>query len=183
MKRIMTLICFLISATGYAGSENISDASIYQIETKWTNQDGKAVELKSFMGRPVVFSMVYLSCHYLCPTVISEIKSIESKLDPKLRKEVQFVLLSFDPENDTAKVMKAYKENRKLGPQWTFLTAKKDTEIRELAVLLDFKYQKIEGGDFTHSFMILGLDEKGNMKERLSEANGNKDKFVQALTH
>ncbi|MCB0349985.1 MAG: SCO family protein, partial [Bdellovibrionales bacterium] len=143
MKAKLLLIVSILLLTTNLLSANLSEDSLYNLDTKWTNQDGKSVQLKDYLGQPVILSMVYLTCGFMCPTIISEIQSIEAKLDKKIRKDVRVVLVSFDPDRDTPENMKAYAKKRKLDPsKWVMLTNKDDSKIRELAAVLGFKYQK-----------------------------------------
>ncbi len=145
--------------------------SLYQIDSKWVTQDGSDIELKNLRGKPTIVSMVYLSCKYICPAVISEVQSIENELG-KRKNDIQIVLLSFDPNRDTPDVLKSYAAERKLDlSRWKLITNKNESKIREFAVATNFKYMKDEKGEFTHSYMILLLDQDGVVKSRLDGAN------------
>lgn len=136
--------------------------SIYQIHSKWINQDGKSIELSEFAGKPMVVSMVYLTCKHTCPITVAHMKELEKLLDEDLKSKVQFVLVSIDPRRDTPAVMKAYAEKNKLDTKaWSFITTKKDQDIRELSGVIDFKYKKLPDGEFEHSLGLIAIDEKG----------------------
>lgn len=180
------LFSISVFAAPPAGSADVPAAlkedSLYQLDNTWVNQDGKTVTLKDFRGHPVIISMVYLTCKYLCPTIISEIQGIENKLSEKTKANTRIVLVSFDPDRDTVQVMKAYMAKRKLDPnRWSFLTNSKDSKNRELAVLLNFKYQKTEDGEFSHSFLITILDKEGVVAKRQEGANKPPQVLVDAI--
>ncbi len=182
MKSIIFVVSLFTCLTCNSEAKKIPIDSIFQIQTNWINQDNKIVKLESFEGKPTILAMVYLSCKFLCPTIISEVQNLEAKIDPKKREKVQVLLASFDPEKDTPAVIKAYAKKRKLdSPHWTLLTSKTDSAPRELAAVLDFKYKKIEGGDFTHSFMIVVLNESGVPVARIDSASQDKQPLVNAL--
>jgi protein SCO1/2 len=165
-----------------ASNKKLPGDSIYQMGSKWITSEGKMIELKDFAGKPTILSMVFLSCKYLCPTIISEIQKVESKIDPKIREKIRVVLVSFDPKSDTPQVMKAYAKKRKLDNQhWVFITNKDDSKIRELAAILNFKYKKEKDGDFTHSFMYLFLNEKGEILSRVDSAEQDTKQIVEAI--
>lgn len=175
------LMVLVLIFTIQAMAKDLTGHSIYQIGSKWITQDGKEVELKDFQGKPTILSMVYLTCKYICPTVISEVQSIEEKLG-KNKNDVQIVLVSFDPERDKPATMKEYASHRKLDLQrWTLMTNQNESKIRELAVATGFKYQKDEKGEFTHSYMILALDRDGVVIERLDGANLDHQPMINAL--
>lgn len=58
-------VCF--AETGRA---DLPNDSIYQVKSVWVDQFGKKVELSSLAGKPVVMSMVYLTCTFSCPTTV-----------------------------------------------------------------------------------------------------------------
>lgn len=166
----------------YTHAGELPGNSLYQMNSTWINQDGHEIELASLRGKATILSMVYLSCQYICPTVISEVQNIESKLDQKTKDKIQIVLVSFDPIRDTPPIMKSYAEKRKLNLQrWMFLTNPNESKIRELAVALNFKYQKNANGDFTHSFMIFVLDEDGVIQAHIEGANQDLTPLIKAL--
>lgn len=156
--------------------------SLYQVGSDWTNQDGEKIQLIGFRGHPLVLSLVYLSCGYTCPTIVSEIDQMLKKIDPKARERTKIVLISFDPVRDTPKAMKAFFKKRKINDSdWSLLTNKDESKIRELAAALNFKYQKTAGGEFTHSFMIATLDSDGVLKARVDAANKDKTALISSL--
>ena len=60
-----------------------SGASVYDLQSKWTTQDGANVALASFAGRPVVFAMGYTTCKDICPAIVADMMWIEKHLPPK----------------------------------------------------------------------------------------------------
>jgi protein SCO1 len=163
-------------------AEDLPGDSLYQIESKWSTQDGREIELKDLRGKPTILAMVYFSCKYVCPIIISSIQNLESKLNKKIKNQTQVLLISFDPEKDTPLAMAAYAEKAKLDmKRWTLMTNKKEEKIRELAAALSFKYEKKGEGDYTHSFMIFVLDKDGVIKAKIDSAGQDKATLVDAL--
>ena len=164
-------------------ASEIKSDSFFQINTEWQNQDGKTVQFKDFQGHPVVLSMVYMTCPFLCPTITSDIQRIELKLSEKQKKNTRFVLVSFDPERDTPKKMKAFMKKHKLDSErWVLLSSKKEPKLRELAGIMNFKYQKLEDGEFSHSYIIQALDKDGIPAARIEGANQDIKPFAEALS-
>lgn len=184
MKTIYSaLVILCLGITSVSISKELPGDSLYQIGQKWLNQDGKEINLENLQGQPVMFSMVYLTCQYLCPTIISEVRAIEAKLDPEVKEKVKIVLVSFDPERDTPRVMKTFAKKRNLDPKrWLLITNKKESKIRELAAALDFKYQHDGKSDFTHSFIIAVLNKHGQIQARVDNANQDKKQIIETLS-
>lgn len=176
----MMITGILLCGAAWAGE--LPGNSLYQLDSKWIDQDGKEFELKDLQGTPTLLSMVYLSCKYICPAVTSEVQTLESELSKKLKKSFKIVLVSFDPERDTPQALKKYADQRKLDlSRWRLVTNKNESKIRELAVATNFKYMKDEKGEFTHSYMILLLDQNGVIQSRLDGANLDHKPMIEKL--
>lgn len=179
---VVFTVLFTLSGPARAGDGSLPGDSLYQIDSKWVTQDGKELELKDLRGKKTIMTMVYLSCQYTCPTIISEVKSLESKLKKGVAADTRVLVVSFDPSKDTPKVMNAYAKKRKLDPQhWLFVTNKDESKIRELAAALGFKYKKSDNGEYVHSYMIVVLDEDGVVRARVEGANKDKAALIEAL--
>lgn len=141
-------------------SEN---GSIFVLDSKWQNQDGKELQLKELKGKNLVVVMIFTSCTTACPILVADMQKIESKIDPKKLKETTMVLFSIDPENDTPEVLKAYAQQRNMyGEPWLFLRSDKES-VRELANVLAVKYKKISPIVFSHSNIISVFNKNGEM--------------------
>ncbi|MDP2454282.1 MULTISPECIES: SCO family protein [unclassified Kaistella] len=141
-------------------SEN---GSIFVLDSKWQNQDGKELQLKELKGKNLVVVMIFTSCTTACPILVADMQKIESKIDPKKLKETTMVLVSIDPENDTPEVLKAYAQQRNIyGEPWLFLRSDKES-VRELANVLAVKYKKISPIVFSHSNIISVFNKNGEM--------------------
>ena len=75
-------------------------------------------------GKIVVISFIYTSCQDLCPLTTAKMAQLEDKLDGAVGRDLFFVSMSVDPENDTPERMKAFADAFDAGPGWLFLTGK-----------------------------------------------------------
>jgi cytochrome oxidase Cu insertion factor (SCO1/SenC/PrrC family)/cytochrome c2 len=75
-------------------------------------------------GKIVVISFIYTSCQDLCPLTTAKMAQIEDKLEGAVGRDLFFVSMSVDPENDTPERMKAFADAFDVGPGWLFLTGK-----------------------------------------------------------
>lgn len=149
----------------------LSDESVYNLNSQLLDQDGNVFALSNLRGHQVVISMAYTGCVYTCPLILAQMQQLEKALLEKGKKDVLFVLVSFDPQRDTPEVLKNYMAKKNLSSNWHLLTAKTDKEPRGIASLLGIKYKKIEGGDYDHSFVIAVLDKEGVVVGRQIGAN------------
>lgn len=137
--------------------------SIFLLDSKWQNQNGKELQLRDLKGKNLVVVMIFTSCQTACPILVADMQKIAAKIDPKKSEETTMVLVSIDPENDTPEVLKKYAQERKMNDeQWTLLTSDKES-IRELANVLAVKYKKISPIIFSHSNIITVFNKKGEM--------------------
>lgn len=179
----MNLVLFLLQLFLAVGEcKELPSDSIFQLDTKWINQDGKSMALSDFREHPIIFSMVYLSCKYTCPTVVSEIQNLVSKLTLKEKNKIRVVLVSFDPKHDTPDEMRKFLIKRNLDPKiWNFLTHSDEKKIRELAAAINFKYKKDNTGEFTHSFVVAVYDTEGVLRAKLNGVNQSKDALIKEI--
>ena len=145
------------------GFSEYSENSIYQLESKWKNQNAKEMELGELKGKVQVVSLIFTNCTYACPILLNDMKKVEAELNENLFSKVNFTLISIDDERDTPDVLKTYSINKNIDLNyWNLLTSEKEN-IRELAALFGFKYKKEENGEYSHSNMIIVLDQSGEI--------------------
>jgi len=165
MKKI---ILFFIEISLFGCKKNseinhnsISDESIFNLTSKWKTQDNKTIEIKDFKGKVTVMVMIYTSCKAACPRLVADMRDIESKMPKDKLSEINFVLVSIDPEVDTPERLKSFaKANFMDAPHWTFLQGTKTT-VQEFANVLAVKYKQIAPMDFSHSNIISVFDKEG----------------------
>ena len=162
----MGLLIFSCKEKAEEIENNINTApkeSIFLLDSKWQNQNGKELQLKDLKGKNLVVVMIFTSCQTACPILVADMQKITSKIDPKKSDETNMVLISIDPDNDTPLVLKKYAQERKMDDEhWTLLTSDKES-IRELANVLAVKYKKISPIIFSHSNIITVFNKKGEM--------------------
>ena len=158
-----------------------TDKSLYQLESIWTSDVGRAVNLGVLRGRPQVMALFFSHCEFACPILVHDMKRIEAALPLKLRDKVDFLLVSIDTERDTPSELLAYRARQELPlKNWTLLTGKPD-DVRELAALLGVNYQKDSRGQFSHSNVITVLNSEGEIVHQLVGLNQPVGEVVKAL--
>lgn len=144
-------------------AESLSDLSVYHLSSEWIKQDGEKIKLESFQGKPQIIALIYTSCSYACPRIISDLKGIEEKLSEDAMENYGILLVSMDPEIDTPEKLKNFAEENKMdAKKWSLLNGNSE-DIRELAILLNVKYKRTATGDISHSNIISVLNEKGEV--------------------
>lgn len=169
---------FFICMVGQANQE----ASLYDIKTKWQDQNSTDTTLKELGGVPMIISMVYTSCPHSCPMTISKIETIKKQFEKAGYKNIKYVVASFDDQNDTPEKLKAFMTGRKMNEsQWTFLSPKKEATARELSVVLGISFKKLGKSDFSHSNVITLLDKNGIPIEKIDSLSADIKPFLKAI--
>lgn len=153
--------------------------SLYQLEGKWTDAQGKTVELKSLAGEKRLVAMMYTRCQTACPLLVDNIAQIISKL-PKKSQNMKVNVFSFDSDYEKPETMTHFKKMRKLGSNWEVMRADADT-VAELAAALGVRYKKLPNGEFIHSNSIFLIDAKGVVLTQKDGLNTDDKAFVKAI--
>lgn len=162
-------------------SNDISDMSIYNLPSTWTNQNGKDIQLIDLKGDVLVMVMIYTSCKAACPRLVADMRSIEERLPESTKGKVKMVLVSIDPTTDTPERLKAFaKENFMDEEPWLFLRSSEDN-TREFAAVLAVNYKKISPLDFSHSNIISVFNQEGEMVFQQEGLGVNSDATVQHI--
>jgi len=150
-----------------ASKSTLPDRSIYQLDSLWTTDSGAQTNLAALRGRIEVVTMFFANCEVACPLLVNDMKRIEAALPAEVRKQVGFVLVSFDPDRDTPETLRAYRNRQGLAQNWTLLRGKPE-DVQELAVVLGLKYKKDLQGQFAHSNVITILGPEGEIIQQQS---------------
>lgn len=139
-----------------------TDKSLYQVESKWTTDEGKDIKFADLAGKPRVVLMFFSHCTTACPILVYDLRRIESSLSTAERSRIGFTLVSFDSEGDTPVVLAQYRKAMNLSDNWTLLNGKPD-DVLELAALLGVQYKQNADGQFAHSNAITLLNGQGEI--------------------
>lgn len=102
-----------------------SQAAIGQALGRHTLRDveGQSFDLESLRGKPLVVSMIYTSCHHVCPTITKNLATAVDIAREALGEDSFAVItVGFDWEVDTPDRMRLYAAERRIDvPGWHFL--------------------------------------------------------------
>jgi len=158
-----------------------TDKSLYQVESTWTTDTGKAMKLGSLAGKPQVILMFFSKCTSACPILMNDLKRISAALTPQERTQVGFTMVSFDTDHDTPLALAEYRQTWDLPVRnWTLLSGRQD-DVLELAALLGVKYKAAADGQFAHSNAITVLNAKGEIVHQQVGLNEDISETVQTL--
>jgi protein SCO1 len=138
---------------------------------KLVNQSGKTVSLHQYRGETLFLTLIYTRCPFpdFCPRISHQFSEIDRQLraDPARYGKSHLLSVSFDPEHDTPKVLRAYgfscasSKDPALFQRWEF-AAIPQTEVAEFANYFALTYRE-EGGLITHSLSTAVISPDGKI--------------------
>lgn len=128
---------------------------------------GAKKQLGAYAGKPLVISLIYTSCHHICPTTTKNLDKVVGKAQKVLGKDsFNVVTIGFDSANDTADAMRIFAKQQSVNEDnWDFLATDKDT-ILQLSKQLGFQFFPSPNG-FDHLVQTTVLDEKGVVNRQI----------------
>lgn len=141
--------------------------SVYDVGGQWRDQTNAARSLASLRGTPAVIALMYTHCGSSCPLALAAMKRIERE-SPGVR----FVLVSLDPDRDTAGALSMYAGEHGLSSErWTLVNGS-DADVRALAAVLGIRYRRISPSEVAHSNALTLLDADGTIVRQQAGLDG-----------
>lgn len=176
MKKALTLFLLLAGAAnvpfGFAADDNrYNPDSALQLsqqaiglpvgDFELVDQYGRSVKLRSdYAGRPLVVSMIFTSCHHVCPTTTKHLaQAVESAREALGEDSFDVVTIGFDVANDTPQAMAAFARRQGVNDKnWRFLSASSEN-IHKISADLGFIFFPTPRGfDHINQSTIIGRD-------------------------
>jgi protein SCO1 len=159
-------LALLVMCAALVSSALAEPSSLYANRWLWTEDSGARVSLSLWKGDTVFLTMAYSSCRSTCTLAMHELSLIQQRLD-SLGRAAQFVIVSYDPRNDTPAAWSAYRKQRHLQrPNWHFLTGDVDS-TRQLAATVGLSGYWKADRHIVHDFRIVILAADGRIARTL----------------
>jgi protein SCO1/2 len=144
-----------------------------------TDHNGQARTLQDFAGKVTVVFFGFTQCPDVCHTSLAELSQVMEKLGPDADR-VQVLMITVDPERDTAEILKQYVTT--FDPRFLGLTGTPE-QIKQAAASFKAYYAKVpteNGKNYTmdHTAAFYLLDGKGDSRVLANNTIG-----VDALAH
>lgn len=130
---------------------------------RFTDSNGRGLNMHDFLGKPLIISMVYSSCYQICPMTIRHLSQVVAKARETLGDEsFSVAVIGFDTQFDTPLKMKYFAEQQGIDKKgWHALSV--DPETLELLVdELGFQYFTSPNG-FDHVVQATVVDQDGKI--------------------
>ena len=149
----------------------------------FTDSSGEVVRFNDFLGKPVVVSMIYTSCHHICPTLTSHLANVVDVGRDALGDEAFSVLtIGFDTRADSPQQMAMYAAQRGIDqPHWHFVSADEQT-IETLSSELGFLYVSSPKG-FDHITQATVVDGSGVIRNQVYGINFDTPLLIEPLKY
>lgn len=174
--------CMLLAAIAVGTSAApLPGDSIYQLAVPLTDQDGHPFRLDERRGQPMLVSMFYTSCQFVCPMLIDTMRDSTAKLSEAERERLNVLMVSFDPARDSVAVLRKTADERALDTRHWALARTDAGPTRKLAAVLGIQYRAIAGGDFNHTTALILIDADGRIVGRSTKLGKADPAFVKLL--
>ncbi|MDD3763423.1 MAG: SCO family protein [Nevskiales bacterium] len=179
LLRGIATIC--VAVTFSVAAQDLPDDSVYQLQMSLQTQADTASTLDRWRGHPVLVSMFYASCGYVCPLLIRSTQQLDRGLEASVRRNLRVILVSFDPDNDTPEVLAALSSKHGIDDARWMLARADAGDVRKLAAVLGIQYRKLPDGGFNHATIISLLGPDGRVLATTSNPSHPEPEFVAAL--
>jgi protein SCO1/2 len=143
--------------------------------------EGQSFTLAGLRGKPVVVSMIYTSCHHVCPTITKNLARTVDIANEALGEDAYSIIsVGFDWSVDTPDRMRLYAAERRINvPNWHFL-AGDSISIGALSRDLGFQFFASPKG-FDHLTQTTILDRDGKVYRQVYGVDLEPTSFVEPL--
>lgn len=150
-----------------AGPAWCAPFNFYTLPDTFIDDQAKPVHLSEWKGKPLILTMEYSACRFMCSTTFSKMKAIQEAADQQ-HIAIDFVIVSLDPKNDTPEAWRQYRVNREIErSNWHLLTGSEETTKR-FARLLGVNYWYMDD-NILHDLKIARLNEQGEVEKEITD--------------
>lgn len=154
--------------------------SVYQLSLPVTDQQGRSARLEDWRGKPLMISMFYSSCQFVCPRIVEAIKRTSERLTAQ-HAQVPVLMVSMDPTRDDTAALKAMAQEHHLDAGLWTLARTDARNVRKLAATLGIQYRELPSGEFNHTSVIILLDAEGRIVGKTSTLGEADPAFVKLV--
>ena len=145
------------------------------------NQDKQAIDITQYRGKPLIISLIFTSCHHICPATTKHLaKVVKIARDALGEESFSVITVGFDTAVDTPERMHLYKRERNIRiSAWDFLSTDQET-IKAFTDELGFIFFKSTRG-FDHLSQTTLLDADGKVYRQIYGMNYEPPRLIEPL--
>lgn len=131
------------------------------------DRSGRAVRLADYRGKPLVISMIYTHCPFVCATTTRSLSALKASQEALGEDSFGVLTIGFDTENDTSEAMDDFAKRMGVNlPKWEFVSSDPET-IKKLSRDLGFVYFPTDEGGFNHITQTTFVDGQGKVYRQI----------------
>ncbi len=179
-KRLIAVLLAGIIIYSCTSGKNAPDFNL-------NSYDGEPVTLEGLKGRTVVLVFSYAYCSLRCPIVTARLYGLDEAMQSP--KDVVYLHISVDPDNDTPERMKKYFSLYRLDPEkdrrWMFVSGAKD-ELLKIWKFYGVTSKRIEDKNIPEGYYIeytpkmVIIDKKGLIRHE-ADYNFSEDDVIKKI--
>lgn len=130
---------------------------------RFTRTDGSTVSLADYTGKPLLISLIFTSCHHVCPITTKRLaEAVGAAREVMEEGAFNVVTIGFDTPKDTPDAMRMFATQQSVhDSHWDFLSADAAT-IERLTTELGFIYYRSPRG-FDHITQVSVIERGGTV--------------------
>jgi formylglycine-generating enzyme required for sulfatase activity len=152
--------------------------SLYNLDIALETSQRRQTAVADTTARARIVTMFYASCPALCPLTIDTLQHIDSALTATESAHLEVVLVTIDPEQDSAESLDEVARAHHVDPKRWVLARASAPDTRKLASALGVQYRRLDDGSFDHSGTLILLDGEGRVLARSSRMGVPDPQFV-----
>lgn len=131
------------------------------------DRSGRKVRLADYRGKPLVISLIYTRCPFVCATTTRSLSALKASQEALGEDSFGVLTVGFDTENDTPEAMADFAKRMEVNlPKWDFVSSDPET-IKKLSKDLGFVYLPAEEGGFNHMTQTTFVDGQGKVYRQI----------------
>ncbi len=131
-------------------------------DVRLRDQNGSIFSLSDYRGRPVLVDFIYTRCPTLCTERGDDFHRMMGVADGA-GAQIDFLSVSFDPENDDAEALRLYADRYGAAPRWRIAAPTDARSLRRLLQSFDVVVLPDGMGGYIHDSVIYVVDAHGRL--------------------
>ncbi len=164
-------------AASMSGPAWCAPFSFYSLPYSFIDDQARTVQLSEWRGKPMILTMEYSNCRFMCTTTFSKMRAIQAAADDR-KIQIDFVIVSLDPKNDTPQAWRQYKISREVDrPNW-HCSPEPMTSRGNSPRYIGIKYWSMDE-HILHDFKIVRLNAQGEIEKEITDYSDEPDYLLQ----
>jgi protein SCO1/2 len=159
-------VMLYVAAALVSSSAWCAPANLYDLPNMFTDDQARQVRLSEWRGKPMIVTMEYSNCRFMCSTTFSQMQALQAAADEQ-HNPIDFMIISLDPDNDTPEAWRQYRQTKNIErANWHLLTGSRAT-TKQIAALLGIKYWSMDE-HILHDFKVVRLNANGAIEKEIT---------------